>query len=91
MFNSVTTTSTLVDKGEKTVTAVDTSDCLFSGESKLSSVRDDLATLSSIRLNVPEMRLDMGKYARPTDSTLSTEYSLNEHNKRKMNRGRVNE
>lgn len=86
VYNSISTSSTVVDKGEKTLTGVDMTDCLFSNESKLSSVQGDVATLSNYRLNVPESRLDVGRFARPTDSTLSTEYSLNEHNKRKMTR-----
>lgn len=88
IFTSISS-STLVDRGEKTVTAVDISDCLFSGESKLSSVRDDVATLSNFRLDVPGTRLDVGKYSKPPDFTTSTEYSLNEHNKRKMTTRRV--
>lgn len=77
-------TSTIVDRDKTDI--IDVSACLFSGESKLSSVKDYDATLSHQKLRVPEMKLDTQKYVRPTDSTLSTEYSLNEHNKRKMTR-----
>lgn len=83
LFSSIST-STIVDRDKTDI--VDMSTCLFSGESKLSSVKDYDATLSHQRLSVPGMQLDTRKYARPTDSTLSTEYSLNEHNKRKMTR-----
>lgn len=50
---------------------------LFSGESKLSSVREDDGLAE--RLITPDLKLI---------NTLSTEYSRNEHNKRRLNRRR---
>lgn len=85
IFTSMST-STLVDRGEKTVTAADNTDCLFSNESRLSSVKEDVATLSNFRLNVPDIRLNLDRFSKANDSSLSTEYPLNEHNKRKMSR-----
>lgn len=81
--NSITL-STIADR-ERTALADISEGMLFSGESKLSSVKDS-TTLSNHGLNIPETQLNTDKYN--MESTRSTQYSYsrNENNKRKMTR-----